>query len=316
MNTTIKKGLIYDIQPFSIQDGPGIRTTVFLKGCPLRCPWCHSPESQEFHPQLCWISMRCTGCHTCISKCPNQAITVPFTKNSTESSPSLCQISINRGKCVNCGTCTQTCLPQALFLSGSEYTADQVLEIVQKDLPFYRTSGGGVTISGGEALSQPEFTLELLKALKTLNIHTAIDTTGFAGTEIIHQILPLTDLFLYDLKHMDSKIHKTITGVPNEQILNNARLIAASGGKLQIRIPLITGFNTDIYNLRAAAEFCRQIQQSITAIQLLPYHDLGNAKYPRLGRETNIFTTAPVTDECIQQCKEIFSSVKVPVTVH
>ncbi len=316
MNHKQPKGIIYDIQPFSVQDGPGIRTTVFLKGCPLRCPWCHSPESQEFYPQLSWIQMRCVGCGKCISLCPNNAISFCPEEYETITNGKIHQIIIDRDKCINCGTCTQKCYARALFISGTEYTIDQVLEKVKGDIPFYNTSGGGVTISGGEALSQPEFTLELLKALKELNIHTAVDTTGFTAQSNIQKVIPYTDLFLYDLKLMDSKKHLDVVGVPNEIILDNARFIAESDGQMQIRIPLITGINDDENNIRATAQFCKSIQKAVTTIQLLPFHDLGSAKYPRIGREQDIFTVPAVSDDRIEHCKKIFEEYGLSVTVH
>lgn len=307
-------GLVYDIQPFSVQDGPGIRTTVFLKGCPLHCLWCHSPESQEFYPQLSWIGMRCVGCGNCISLCPNHAIS--FNPIPVESAKGLIrQIQIDRKKCADCGTCTQKCYPKALFLSGTEYTVEEVIEKVKGDIPFYKNSGGGVTISGGEALSQAGFTLALLKELKQLDIHTAVDTTGFADPEKVREILPFTDLFLYDLKHMDSQMHEKLTGVPHGPILNNAKLIARLGGKMQIRIPLITDHNDSEENMHAAGAFCHSIKNAITAIQLLPFHNLGDAKYPRIGR-TDIFSVPPVPEERIERCKDIISSYGLSVTVH
>ena len=310
-----RTGFVFDIQPFSVQDGPGIRTTVFLKGCPLRCLWCHSPESQEFHPQLSWIGMRCIGCGNCISQCTNKAISQNPTPTETATGRVIHQILIDREKCTNCGSCTEKCYPNALFLSGTEYTVDEVIDKVKGDIPFYNNSGGGVTISGGEALSQAGFTLAILKKLKNLNIHTAVDTCGFTNPENIKAVLPYTDLFLYDLKHMDSAIHKKLTAVPHGPILDNAKLIAALGGKMQIRIPLITDHNDSEENMHTAGAFCQSIQDAITQVQLLPFHNLGDAKYPRIGR-TDIFTVPPVPEERVERCKEILCSYGLNVTVH
>lgn len=310
-----KTGLVYDIQSFSVQDGPGIRTTVFLKGCPLRCLWCHSPESQEFYPQLSWIGMRCAGCGNCLKLCANHAISLNPIPEETADGKSIHKILIDREKCKNCGLCTQKCYPDALFISGKKYTAEEIVEKVKGDMQFYKNSGGGVTISGGEALSQAEFTLELLKELKGIGIHTAVDTSGFTNPENIKMVIPYTDLFLYDLKHMNSEEHKRLTGVFNEQILENARLIAQKGGKMQIRIPLITDHNDSEKNMHATGLFCKNIKQAITVIQLLPFHDLGKAKYSRIGRN-DIFSVPSVPEKRIEKCREILESYGLKVTVH
>lgn len=308
-------GIAYDIQPFSVQDGPGIRTTIFLKGCPLRCLWCHSPESQQFQPQLSWIGMRCIGCGNCISQCPNQAISRNPEPTKTASGKLIHQILIDRKKCIDCGSCTKKCYPNALFLSGIEYTVEEIIDKIKGDIPFYTNSGGGVTISGGEALSQAGFTYALLKALKQLDIHTAVDTCGYTDPENIKAVLPYTDLFLYDLKHMDSDTHKALTGVPHGPILENAKLIAHSGGQMQIRIPLITDHNDSDENMHATGTFCQKIKDAITMVQLLPFHDLGTAKYARIGRNDN-FVVPPVPEERIAHCKDILSSYGLNVTIH
>lgn len=308
-------GLVYDIQPFSVQDGPGIRTTVFLKGCPLRCPWCHSPESQEFFPQLSWVSMRCVGCGRCIGICPRQAISYCTEETVTVQNGVIHRIQIDRSKCVGCGTCAGACYPQALYVSGTPYTPEEVVNKVSGDIPFYNNSGGGVTISGGEPLSQPAFTVEVLRQLKAAGISTALDTTGFAPAEFVKKALSYTDLFLYDLKHMDPERHMSLVKQPNGPILDNARIIARLGGKLQVRIPLITGCNDDDKNLRESVSFCDSIRKSVTVVQLLPFHDLGSAKYPRIGRD-DIFTVPPVPEERIEKWKAAFAASGLPVTVH
>ena len=313
-DTTQLTGKVYDIQPFSVQDGPGIRTTVFLKGCPLRCPWCHSPESQLFPAQLSWIQMKCVGCGACAELCPIGAITYDA---PVETSPGkiIRPLIIDRDKCTNCGACTAHCHPKALFLCGTDYTVEQVMEKVIGDIPFYKRSGGGVTISGGEPLCQPKFVFALLKALKAADIQTAVDTTGFVSGDVIREVLPYTDLFLYDLKHMDSVRHKEVVGVPNEQIHTNARLICSLGGKMQVRIPLITGINDSDENMHATGRFCAEICDAVTSVQLLPFHNLGDAKYPRIGR-TDIFSVPKPTDERIEECKSILESYGLTVTVH
>lgn len=312
-------GKIYDIQGFSVQDGPGIRTTAFLKGCPLRCPWCHSPESQQFHSQLSWIDMRCIGietCGKCLEACPKGAIQPGRKVEHAVTQKTIQLVKIDRTLCDNCGACADACRPNALFLCGTDYTVDQLVERVVKDKPFYDNSGGGVTISGGEALSQPEFTLEVLKRLKALGIHTALDTTGFAPFKRVEAVLPYADLFLYDLKHMNSEAHKKMVGVPNERILENAARIAKAGGKLQVRIPVVPQFNDDLENIGKTAQFCRELGHAVTVVQLLPYHNLGVAKYKRLDEDKVVLEAAPPSDKKIETLKAVFKDAGIEVTVH
>jgi pyruvate formate lyase activating enzyme len=309
----ILTGKVYDIQGFSVQDGPGIRTTVFLKGCPLRCPWCHSPESQEFYAQLSLISIKCIGvskCGKCLDACSKNAIS-PATEQTE-----IQRIQINRSLCNNCGDCAAVCFPKALTVCGTDYTVEELLRRVCKDIPFYEHSGGGVTISGGEALYQPEFTRQILKSLKERGLHTALDTTGYVKYEIIETILPYTDLFLYDLKHMNSEQHKIAVGVPNELILKNAAKIARAGAKMQIRVPLIPHFNDSEENVKETGVFCKSLGEAITVIQLLPYHNLGAMKYQRIDNRKIVLEAAPPSDEKIRVIRELLESMGLPVTVH
>ncbi|MFC1840345.1 glycyl-radical enzyme activating protein [Thermodesulfobacteriota bacterium] len=312
-------GKVYDIQGFSVQDGPGIRTTVFLKGCPLRCPWCHSPESQQFHSQLSWISMRCIGiekCGKCLDACPENAITSGEITQHMVTKESIQHIRIDRSICDDCGDCAAVCYPDALFMCGTDYNIDDLVEKLSQDMPFYEQSGGGVTISGGEPLSQPEFTFELLKKLKKLGIHTALDTTGFTGYGRIEAVLPYTDLFLYDLKHMRSDQHKAITGVPNEIILENIKKIADVGGRIQVRIPVIPRFNDSEENIRETGMFCKSLGEAVTLIQLLPYHNMGVMKYQRISNDKKALEAPVPTDKKIESLKELLEGLELKVTVH
>ena len=313
-------GMVYDIQPFSVQDGPGIRTTVFLKGCPLRCPWCHSPESQAFYPQLSWISMRCIGTETCESSCIKACTKNALAKGAvgvdTKTQQPVQYVHVDRKLCDNCGDCTENCYPHALYICGTRYTVEEIMQKVRPDKTFFEFSGGGVTVSGGEALSQSEFTLALLKQLKEEGFNTALDTTGFAPWEKVEATLPYTDLYLYDLKNMDSEKHRKTVGVPNERILDNARRIAAAGGKLQVRIPVIPLFNDSEENIRKTAEFCKELgTEAVTTVQLLPYHNLGVSKHLRISDEA-VAEATPPSDEKMERFKEIFLSCGIPAMIH
>lgn len=312
-------GRIYDIQGFSVQDGPGIRTTVFMKGCPLRCPWCHSPESQQFYAQLSWLSTRCVGlakCGKCLEACSKGAISPGKSTKNPATQEDLQHIHIDRSICDHCGDCTAACCYKALYMCGTDYTVEELLTRVCKDIPFYEQSGGGVTLSGGETLSQPEFTLQVLKGLKERGIHTALDTAGYAPYTVIEPLLPYTDLFLYDLKHMDSELHKAAIGVPNELILDNARKIAKSGGKMQVRIPVIPEFNDSEENIRETGMFCKALGDAVTVIQLLPYHNLGVMKYQRIDDSRAVLEAVPPSDEKIRSIKELLENLGLAVTVH
>ncbi len=313
-------GMVYDIQGFSVQDGPGIRTTVFLKGCPLRCPWCHSPESQAFYPQLSWISMRCIGTEVCdercIKACPKGAIEKGAVGKNSQTQQPIQYVHVNRSLCDNCGECTKVCHPHALYICGQEYTVEEIVKKVLADKSFFEHSGGGATISGGEALSQPKFTLALLKRLKEEGIHTALDTTGFAKWEIVEQTLPYTDLYLLDLKHMDNDIHKQVVGVPNDIILENARRLAAAGAKFQIRVPVIPLFNDNEENIRRTAQFCAELgTEAVTTVQLLPYHNLGVSKHLRISDEV-VQEAVPPSDEKMEFFKSIVMEYGLNAMIH
>ena len=312
-------GRLYDIQGFSVQDGPGVRTTAFLKGCPLRCPWCHSPESQEFYPQLSWIGLRCQGTELCQSRCmkacPKGAIELGSIREDPVKGEMIQTIHVKRDLCDNCGKCADVCYPAALYMCGQDYTVDELVRRLLQDKSFYETSGGGVTISGGEALSQPEFTLAVLKRLKEEGIHTALDTTGYASWSTVEKVLPYVDLFLYDLKHMDSDKHKAVIGVPNEPILDNAKRLAAAGAKLQVRIPVIPMFNNDEANIRKTAEFCKSLGEAVVSVQLLPYHNLGVMKYLRIS-DKPVAEATPPSDEFMQKLKDMMSEYGLHVTIH
>jgi pyruvate formate lyase activating enzyme len=225
-------------------------------------------------------------------------------------------VRIDRALCDNCGDCARVCYPKALYVCGTEYSVEDLVNRLSKDMPFYEQSGGGVTISGGEPLCQPEFTLQLSRGLKERGIHTALDTTGCVPYGVIESVLPYIDLFLYDLKHMNSEQHRIATGMPNEIILQNARQIAMDGGRLQIRIPVIPDFSDSEENMRAAGLFCLSLGNALTVVQLLPYHNLGVVKHQRLNDSRVVLEAEPPSDETIQSLRKLLEDLGLPVTVH
>ena len=312
-------GRIYDIQGYAVHDGPGIRTTVYTKGCPLRCLWCHSPESQGFGFELGWLDLKCLGMElcreACLKACPRGAISrgEPVKRMGTEELVE--KPVLDRAKCDGCLKCTENCVTGSLYSAGWDTTVDEVYERLMKDVPFFE-NGGGVTISGGEAMSQFAFTLNLCRRLKDSGIHICLDTTGFARPEQFLEILPLVDLFLYDLKHMDSHRHEMLTGVPNGLILDNARLLAEHGGRLQVRFPIIPKLNSTPENIEATADFCVSLGEAVELVQLLPYHKSGRSKYDRLGRPYRLTNVEPPPDSFMEKALELFRAKGLPAQIH
>lgn len=267
---------IFDIQRFSVQDGPGIRTTVFLKGCPLKCLWCSNPESQSPMPQLLYFESRCTHCYKCIDVCPSGAVCKADDG----------RLSLDRQSCTGCGTCVEECLTEARSISGKEATVEEVCRIVEKDMSYYRNSGGGVTVSGGEPTSQPESLLELLVKCREMGIHTCLDTCGFADWDVLKEALKHVDLVLMDNKHMNTEIHKKFTGVNNELILENTARAAAQGVPMIIRVPLIPGLNDSDENVNQLGQFMKTC--GLSRVDLLPYHRFSLSKYQALSKEYSL----------------------------
>jgi pyruvate formate lyase activating enzyme len=312
-------GKVFDIQGFTVNDGPGVRTEIFLKGCPLRCLWCHSPESQAPYSQVAWYEVRCIGvedCGDCLKVCPQGALKKGKVIYSKTQKAEIQIIELDREACDNCGKCTEVCQAEALAMAGKDMTVAELMARIDKDRPFFRKSGGGVTISGGEPMLQHRFTGALLKECKNQGLHTCLDTSGYAKWEHYKDILQYVDLVLYDIKHMDTEQSRVLTGVPNELILENARKMAANGTALQIRIPVIPGYNDSEENLRAASQFCVELGPAVKLVQILPYHRLGAVKYERLQKKYALASLEPPNNEHMENCKKLIESYGLKVQIH
>jgi pyruvate formate lyase activating enzyme len=294
------EGLIFDIKRYAIHDGPGIRTTVFFKGCPLHCWWCHNPEGQSFTRELMLWPDRCIKCQACISACPNSAISLLNNSIVTE-----------RDKCRVCGVCAAKCPASAREIVGKTVSADEVMKEVAKDHEFYGESGG-LTASGGEPLAQPAFLHALLNECKAAGIHTTVDTSGYAEKKTLAKMSSKVDLFLYDLKMMDSGKHTLHTGVSNKPIIENLKLLDKLGKQLIIRFPLIPRVNSAEPNITSMCELVSGLN-NVEGISLLPYHKLGVDKAKRLGKKSRVYVKP--SDRLLKQSMRLIRSYGLVVSV-
>jgi pyruvate formate lyase activating enzyme len=291
------RGVVFNIQRFSIHDGPGIRTTVFLKGCPLRCGWCSNAESLSPHPEIITRDVKCIRCGKCVEACSQQAIAV-----------------VENTRIIM--TCAEVCPAGAIVAAGKHMTVSEVMDTVERDASFYRRSGGGMTLSGGEPLVQWQFALKLLQEAKTRGLHTALDTTGHADWKVLDEILNFTDLVLYDVKHPNSAKHQEATGVPNERILDNLRkTLAKPGPRVWVRHPVIPRFSDSEEELEELCKLVLNLKPSVEKISLLPYHRFGESKYAAMGRAYPWKEIPTISDEQMKSFKELVESHGIAVDV-
>jgi pyruvate formate lyase activating enzyme len=299
----MKDGMIFDVQKYAIHDGPGIRTTVFFKGCPLRCWWCQNPEGQDLKPELIYRKSRCIDCGECVKNCPQEAISLGAE-----------HVSVNRENCVLCDDCSRICPSDALSIAGKQVSVKEILEEIEKDLTFFSESGGGVTFSGGEPLLQHDFLNTLLIECKERDIHTIVQTCGFASYEIIDRVRDKVDLFLYDIKIMDDRKHVKYTGASNVRILENLKKLAENGSSIVVSFPIIPGISDDEKNVTRIAQFIQPLP-NIKQVNLLPYHRAGIEKYKNLGKPYRLNRIKPPSDQRIKSIKEKIESFGIRVGV-
>jgi len=300
----VSKGTIFDIKRYAVHDGPGIRTTVFFKGCPLSCQWCHNPEGMEPEPEILLNKARCAiECRDCVSVCRRKAITKVGSV-----------VYIDRKKCNLCGDCVDACVYEALLIAGKKMTVQEVVAEVEKDRIFFDESGGGVTLSGGEPLLQVDFLDELLDAFRSRSMRVALDTSGYSPLDMLEKVRDRIDLFLYDLKVMDGKDHEDYTGVSNEIILENLKDLVSAGRPVEIRIPLVGDVNDDEANIHRTIRFLSDLD-SIRSVDLLPYHKGGSEKHIRLGKGEMLKNFKPPSKDRFHRIKQAFMNAGFEVKV-
>jgi pyruvate formate lyase activating enzyme len=300
----MKPALIFDVKRYAINDGPGIRVTIFFKGCTLSCKWCHNPESISPKVQKLYTGSKCIGAIECIKVCDQDALTL--TKEGIVTDPERCNM---------CGACADACPTKAIEMSGKPQSIEDILKIINKERILFDNSGGGVTFSGGEPLMHHKFLIELLDACGEEGIHRTVDTTGYTLPDILLEVAKRTDHFLFDLKLMDSEKHKHFTGVSNERILSNLKLLAGTGASINIRIPLIKGVNSDDNNIHNTAKFICSLPGDKKNVNLLPYHNIAQVKYEKLGQAHDLDGMSEPTKEEQDNALSIFDSYGLPAII-
>jgi pyruvate formate lyase activating enzyme len=297
--------LVTNIQGYSIHDGPGIRTVVFFKGCSLECRWCSNPECISPQPEVGFIKALCTKCGKCAEICPAGALNFEADKLPY----------IDRERCTGCGECSSVCSYKAIILYGTPMNTEEIFNAVSRDKMFYQASGGGVTVSGGEALLQSELVRDLFEKCRRAGIHTCIETSGYAAESALRQVIPYTDYILYDLKHMNPDKHRQYTGKPNELILANAKFVAESGVETLFRMPLIPGINDDLQNIKDTADFLRRLGNNYLRIELMSYHRLGKGKYDSLDRPYHLPELLSPEPEHVESIKKTFEDNNITCSI-
>ena len=306
--------LISQIQKFSVNDGPGFRTNVYLKGCPLHCHWCHNPETQSFGREIYWKSRLCVQCGECLEACPREAINPPIVPEEAQKEGSTYQKIITEN-CDLCLKCVDSCKYNALEIVGEPANIDKILEEVEQDRIFYNNSGGGMTLSGGEPTAHGEFGLKLLDAAKSRKLHLCLDTSGFCQWDVLKKFVDKVDLVLYDLKHLNSELHQKMTGVPNDLILENLKRLTGTDCKIWLRILVIPDFSETIEYHKEVVKFLSALPRKIDRIDLLPYHNWCEDKYKWLGREWLMADHQAIDPVEVEILKDIYEMAGFNVTV-
>jgi len=300
----LPSGLIFDIKRFAVHDGPGIRTTVFVKGCPLRCLWCHNPESWKREPEILFYEQHCIGCGKCFEVCPSGALRSQDGKRVYD-----------RNRCQHCYACVEVCYADATVKCGREVTVEDVMAEVEKDRPFYENSDGGMTVSGGEPMIQEVFVFSLMQHAKEMGIHTALDTSGYVRWEVLERFLEVTDLFLYDLKLVDETRHRAYTGVSNRRILDNLRGLSSADVPLMVRMPIVPEYTDEEADIEAAGRFLSSLDGDRIRVQLLPYHRLAQSKYERLEARYPLEDVQAPPKERMERLRDILSGYDLEASV-